>query len=276
MSVQAGWSRRRVISQSCRAKLTFMANRQQQAHAKDIGAAERLATTGRAVAQGLAEQARGVHETDNGARSVIPPAEAQQIIDAWPDPQKNVARQILRYYGPPNEATPSRLFWHGNRPWKKTEITSNSVVHNWPAPHTDFLTQTIDYRVPVEMISAIAQWDGSVVVDRTRGEVSARCDSEAANILAMNMVHEIVTGKRTVEQARETSEQNTVAYTLSREAPYAERLLFDVPTGGTEDLDESRISGAIARQTVGKVGDLLSGDHREPTERYSQRDGDRA
>jgi hypothetical protein len=63
----------------------------------------------------------------------------------------------------------------------------------------------------VEKISDIAEWDGSVVVDRTRGEVAARCDSEAANILAMNMVHEIVTGKRTVEEAREASEQNTVA-----------------------------------------------------------------
>ena len=37
----------------------------------------------------------------------------------------------------------------------------------------------------------------------------------------MNMVHEIVTGKRSVEDARETATQNTVAYNLGRAAPYA-------------------------------------------------------
>jgi hypothetical protein len=62
-------------------------------------------------------------------------------------------------------------------------------------------------------------FDGSILVDRTRGEVAARCDSEAANVLGMNMVHELVTGKRSVEEARHTSEQSTVAYNLGREAP---------------------------------------------------------
>ena len=62
-------------------------------------------------------------------------------------------------------------------------------------------------------------FDGSIVVDRTRGEVAARCDSEAANVLGLNMVHELVTGKRTVQEARHTSEQNTVAYNAGRQAP---------------------------------------------------------
>jgi hypothetical protein len=73
--------------------------------------------------------------------------------------------------------------------------------------------------------------------------VAARCDSEAANVLGLNMVHELVTGKRTVEGARHTSEQSTVAYNVGREAPYAERLLFAVPEGGTEDLDHSHLAG---------------------------------
>ncbi len=229
-----------------------------------------MATTARAVAQGVGEKAQGAHESEAGIGETVGHAEAERIIESWPDPQKNVARQMIESYGPPNEATPSRLFWYRNGPWKRTEITRDSVVHNWPTVHTDFLTQTIDYRVPPDMIGAVAKWDGSVIVDRTRGEVSARCDSEAANVLAMNMVHEIVTGKRTVEKARETSEQNTVAYTLGREAPYAERLLFDVPSGGTEDLDESRVSGAIAQQTVGKIRDVLTGSESEPTKRYSK------
>ena len=126
---------------------------------------------------------------------------------------------MLEKYGPPNEATPTRLFWHRNRPWKRTELTSDAVVHHWPAPHTDFLTQYIDYRVPPELTHLITMFDGSILVDRTRGEVAARCDSEAANVLGLNMIHELVTGKRTVEEARHTSEQSMVAYNLGRDAP---------------------------------------------------------
>ena len=82
------------------------------------------------------------------------------------------------------------------------------------------------------------------------------------------MVHELVTGKRTVQEARHTSEQSTVAYNAGREAPYAERLLFEVPEGGTEDLDESHLAGSVLQQAVGKVKDALTpGGGEEATDR---------
>ena len=83
------------------------------------------------------------------------------------------------------------------------------------------------------------------------------------------MVHEIVTGKRTWEDARRISEESTVAYNLGRSAPYAERLLFEVPQEGTEDLDEGGISGAVLRQAGGKLKDLITGSEEEarPSER---------
>jgi hypothetical protein len=239
----------------------------EQPQPKDLDTGERMATTGRAVLQGIAHEARGEHETEAGARQTTDVADVERIIDGWPDAQKNVARQMLTKHGSPNEATPTQLFWYRNGPWKRTVLTSDVVVHNWPAPHSDFLTQVIDYYVPPEMFDDIAQFDGSILLDRTRGEVAARCDSEAANVLGLNMVHEIVTGKRSVEEARAISTQNTVAYNLGRAAPYAECLLFEVPRGGTEDLDKSMISGAIAQQTAGKIKDVLTGGGEEATDR---------
>jgi hypothetical protein len=249
-----------------------MSHAHDQPQPTELSTAERLATTGRAVIQGIAHELRAEHETARGARSIVPTHEAERIVEAWPDAQKNVARQMLDKYGPPNEATPTTLLWYGNRPWKRTVLTSDVVAHNWPAPHSDFLTQTIDYRVPPEMFDRVAEFDGSILLDRTKGEVSARCDSEAANVLGINMVHEIVTGKRTVQDARETSAQNTVAYNMGRQAPYAERLLFEVPEGGTEDLDHSMISGAIVQQTAGKIKDVLTGESEEATERRTGAD----
>src|SRR3954464_6298426 len=218
--------------------------RREQPQPMDLDTGERLGTTLRAVSQGISHKFKGEHETQRGDRATVPAGQVEAIIKDWPNPQKNIAKQMIEKYGLPNEATTTKLFWYGNCPWKRTELSSDSVVHNWPTIHTDFLTQVIDYRVPPEMFHMIAQFDGSILLDRTRGEVSARCDSESANVLGMNMVHEIVNGTLSVEKARQTAVESTVAYNLGRSAPYAERLLFKVPKGGTQDLDESMISGA--------------------------------
>jgi hypothetical protein len=237
-----------------------------QPQPKDVTTAERLKMTLGVVAQGIRYTLKGEHQTEGKAQLTVEPADVEQIIAGWPQAQQNVARRLQNKYGPPNEATPTRLFWHRNGPWKRTELTSDAVVHHWPVPHTDFLTQYINYRVPPEKAHLVAMFDGSILVDRTRGEVAARCDSEAANVLGLNMVHELVTGKRTVEEARHISEQNTVAYNLGRQAPYAERLLFYLPQGGTEDLDESHLSGAVLQQAAGKLKDAITGGE-EATDR---------
>jgi hypothetical protein len=234
---------------------------------RDLSTTERLATTGRAVAEGVGLALKGKHETERAAGQGVDRASVDRIIVEWPEAPKKVAEQMIEKYGPPNEATPTRLFWYRVGSWKRMEVSADPVVHNWPAPHEDFFTQVIDYRVPPEMVHLVAMFDGSILVDRTKGEVSARCDSEAANVLGLNMVHEIVTGKRSVEDARETSSQHTVAYNLGRSAPYAERLQFEVPEGGTEDLDEPMIAGPILQQAAGKVKDIVTGHKEEATER---------
>ena len=239
---------------------------QEQTQPMDLDTGERIGTLARSAVDATRHQAKGEHETEDGARHAASIAQIETIIDDWPDVQKHVARQMLDKYGPPNEATPTKLFWYRNGQWKRTELTSDAVVHNWPAPHSDFLTQVIDYRVPPEMLQAIAEFDGSILVDRTAGELAARCDSESASVVSLNMVHEIVTGKRTMEDARETLAQNKIGYTLGRDAPYAERLLFDIPQGGTEHLDGPQVAGAIAQQGAGKVKDLVTGSHDEATD----------
>jgi hypothetical protein len=245
--------------------------RKQRPQPLDLKTSQRLATTARAVVQGITHELRGKHETQKGRRQMVGEAQIRRILHGWPAPQKNIAQQMIAKYGLPNEATATKLFWYRNHPWKRTELSRDVVTHNWPTIHSDFLTQVIDYRVPPEMFHLIAEFDGSILCDRTRGEVSARCDSESANVLGMNMVHEIVTGKRNVEDARRTACENTVAYNLGRSAPYAERILFEVPQGGTEDLDQSMISGPILRQLARKLKDGLSGRKEEATVRLTRR-----
>lgn len=224
---------------------------------------ERMKTLAGAMTDALAHQAQGEHETAAGAAHTVDVSVVETVIEDWPDAPKRGAQQMLEQYGPPNEATPTKLFWYRAGPWKRIVVTRDVVTHNFPAPHSDFLTQYIDYKVPSEKFDEIARFDGSCLLDRTAGETGARCDSEAANTLTLNLMHDIVTGKATADEARQTFADEMVAYTLGRSAPYAERLQFEVPAGGTEDQDERVIDAAtLGQQTVGKVQDLLTGRER--------------
>jgi hypothetical protein len=88
--------------------------------------------------------------------------------------------EIIKKYGRPTKRTPSRLIWYDNGPWKRTVVYRHEIPHNFPQPHTDVVEQFIDYHVPPEKFSELAKFDGSLIVERTAGEVSARCDMEAA------------------------------------------------------------------------------------------------
>ncbi len=232
---------------------------------KDLETSERMATLARASTDALIHKAQGEHETEEGTRYTVPLSEVESIIENWPRAPKEGARQMLEQYGPPNEATPTKLFWYRKGPWKRILITSDVLIHNFPAPHSDFLTQWIDYHVPVDKFDEIGRYDGSCLVDRTAGEAGARCDSEAANVITLNLMHEIVTGMRSVEAAREVYAENMAAYTMGRPAPYAEQFLFPVPQGGTEDPDEGMGVSPMARQAAGKLKDLLTGSEEGPS-----------
>ena len=161
-----------------------------------------------------------------------------EIVSAWPDVSREVAATVMEKHGPPNEATASLLIWHNNGPWKRTILNRDAVPHDFPMPHPDLLEQFIDYRVPPDMFDELDKYDGSVIVERTKGEMSARCDAEAANFLAINLANDVATGQRTVEEARTFYAETMMAFKNGQSDPYVEGFQFEVPAGGTNDPDQ--------------------------------------
>ncbi|MCA1616906.1 MAG: hypothetical protein LC800_23055, partial [Acidobacteria bacterium] len=125
-------------------------------------------------------------------------ATVERVVTGWKAKPQEVARTVIAKYGLPQEASAMRLVWHNNGPWKMTELVNEEIPHSFPKPHPDMLKQTISYRVPPDKFDELAEYDGSVIVERTKGEISARCDMEGANFLALNLADEIVRGKRSV------------------------------------------------------------------------------
>jgi len=122
-------------------------------------------------------------------------------LSGWPAASRRVAVELVNKYGPPHETTARTLLWHGNGQWKRTVLHRAGAKHNFPLPHEDILEQTINYRVPAEKVGALIAYDGSLVVDHTRGELTAFCDSEAQNHIMLNLADDIVTGQRSVDEA---------------------------------------------------------------------------
>ena len=151
---------------------------------------------------------------------------ASRCIETWPEESREAARLVLDQYGEPDEITDSQLLWHRRGQWKRIVASKAFFKHEFPAPHTDSVECVIDYRVPVGKFTPLAQFDGSVIVERTAGEVSARCHDEQANSLALNLMHDIVTDAKTAQEARQYYAKEFADYRRKKPTPYMEQLRF--------------------------------------------------
>lgn len=163
--------------------------------------------------------------------------EVKTLINGWPSKTKEVANTVMAKYGPPAEVTGTMLVWHNNGPWKKTILHKEPVQHNFPMQHPDLLEQFINYSVPEDKYDELAHYDGSVMVARTLGEISARCDKEEANFLALNLANDIATGKKSVEEARTYYARAIKEMMQGKMDPYLQGLKFATNLGNTKDPD---------------------------------------
>jgi hypothetical protein len=171
--------------------------------------------------------------------------QVNQIISRWMDEPKMAAQKMISKYGQPHEASDTHLTWWRNGPWKYTRLENVEIPHDFPMPHHDMLEQGVNWKVPPSMYDMLGKYDGSVIVERTRGEVSARCDKEEANFLALNLARDIVSHRRNVSQARQFYAQTIKQMKANRldaaHGPYVKGLLFNPASdGGDRDMRAMR------------------------------------
>ena len=222
-----------------------------------IPTTERMRSLATAKAGAERLKAEGRTRSERGPRHGVALQDVRGVIESWPDAPKQVAEKLLDSYGAPHEITPTKLFWYETGPWSRMELTADEALHNFPTPHTDFFTQYVRYPVPPAKASELVAFDGSTLIDRTTGEIGARCDHEAYNTLTLNLAMEIIEGRRTVDDARRLYAESASAYAMGREAPYADGLLFTPPAGDTADPDDAVAAPSMAHQAVEKVKDAF-------------------
>ncbi|WP_425450414.1 hypothetical protein [Virgifigura deserti] len=189
------------------------------------------ATTGALVTPAAAQTAAPGGQPDE--------ATVNQIIQDWPESATEAAKAMIEKYGQPQEATPSRLIWFDNGPWLRTTVYKEEIPHDFPMPHKDVLEQVVPYGVAPDMFDELANYDGSVIVERTKGEIMARCDKEAANLLAINLANDILQGNKSVEEARQAYADAMQAMMQGNPPENTQKLVFDVPRDYAGDPGEA-------------------------------------
>lgn len=174
---------------------------------------------------------------------------AADVVKGWPEESREPAQLVLDKYGEPDEVTETALTWHKVGPWKRIVAQKAWWQHDFPAPHMDSVESFLDYKVAPEHFTPLAEYDGSVMVERTTGEVSARCHDEEANTLALNLMHDIVTGQKTVEGARQYYAQEFLDARRKKPTPYMDELRFhqgsDAPDPDTRLLSDEELERAV-------------------------------
>ncbi len=147
-------------------------------------------------------------------------------MKSWPMSSQMAVKEQMELYGKPNEITPTAAIWYNNGPWKKTVIDKMESKHDFPKTHMDCMEQCVSYKVPLDKYDDLAHFDGSVTVDRTQGTIAARCDKEENNFLALNLAHDVITGKKTVEEARKSYGEMIKQAMSGNKPDYMKKLMF--------------------------------------------------
>ena len=156
--------------------------------------------------------------------------EAQDWVHAhlsgWSAGRQKLAADLIARYGPPQEQTARELVWLSRAPWTRIVLHREGIPHNFPLRHEDVLAQTVSYRVPPEKLADLAAYDGSLVVDHTRGELTAHCDAELTNTIMLNLADEIVRGERSPDEALAYHAQLVRAMQTHSPESYGSKLRF--------------------------------------------------
>ena len=176
-----------------------------------------------------------------------------QMTESWPEPSRAAITSLNTKYGLPSAVTEDMVVWNASGPFKRTIVFKEEVNHQFPIQHSDVLVQTVDYRVPLDKVDELSKFDGSLLIDRTKGELSARNDKEEMNILSLNLADKIVRGEMTVEQARREYSKNAEAFAAGTTSEMISSLSFK-SEGNTQDPDtmmQSQEAGQpVFRKTI--------------------------
>lgn len=147
-------------------------------------------------------------------------------ISNWPQESRVAAQNMEKKYGPPDSTTHDRLTWRDRDPFAEIVVFKDGTSHNHPDQHRDVMAHSIYYSVDASRLDDLSDFHGNIKADHNRGLLTAKCKDEAMNILALNLVHNILSGKMSVSKANNQLSEKTRTKDLDDD--YMKELQFDI------------------------------------------------
>jgi hypothetical protein len=151
---------------------------------------------------------------------------ASTAIADWPTDRKRLAEMLMERYGQPDQAAADSLTWLRCGPWKKTVVYRDPQRDRDGVVRPGALQQAADYRVARSRSPLLTQFDALVVVDPAAKEISFRSDSEETNFLVLNLADDVISGRKTPEQARDFASKTVAMSEAGKSSLYTTTLIF--------------------------------------------------
>ena len=163
-------------------------------------------------------------QTENRDQKAL--EKAAGLTSGWPDSSIRAAKEIISKYGDPSETTSDSLIWRNVAPFKKIIVHKEVYSHRFPLMHQNALEHIVDYKAPLGKVDDVWRYNGSIVLDRTKGEMSSFAENEAMNVLALNLSNEVMAGRMGAEAARITFGKETMNFLNGNKSAYTSVLNF--------------------------------------------------
>lgn len=186
-------------------------------------------------------------------------ATAASLTEGWPASSTTAANEMVAKYGDPDEKTTNTLIWRNVAPFKEILVHKEVYSHRFPLLHKNSLQHVVNYKAPVEKIDDVWRYNGSVVLDRTKGQMSSYAENEAMNILALNLAHDVLAGRMNSDAARVTYGKETLNFLNGFKTAQTQVLSFgsqyQTSDAGTSVTNKIRWIGdpAIKRKPAQKL-----------------------
>jgi hypothetical protein len=151
---------------------------------------------------------------------------AQAVVPHWHTYSQVAAMKILEEYGPPDQIRSDRLVWYNKGPWNQIAVWNAAKSNSSGTVGPDDLGQTVAYDVPRGKRKALAAFSDKLAVSEEGTLLSVRGNSEALNILALNLADDIIRGDRSPDDARSAYGRIYQLLQAGKSSPYTQGLLF--------------------------------------------------
>ncbi len=156
----------------------------------------------------------------------IAATKAALLTRGWPTESRDAAVALELKLGPPAEVDESHLTWNNAGGWKRITVHRAGETDD---THLDVIDVVVDYDVPNnEAAETIARLNAGLAVQGESNEISAWCETEAQCILALNLANDLVTGRQTLDEAKQAWERGLSDLGAGRAVPASQRLQFEV------------------------------------------------